>query len=367
MYDYLVIGAGATGMCFVDVILRNSEKTVILVDKNKTPGGHWSDPYSYVKLHQNCHTYGIESISLDKEDGFSVKKHFEKALAQFKKSSNFSCLFETTIDMENIKIPYKKLVDARYLEVKRLPVKWGMETPWTIQPQQKKHVVVGGGKTGMDTCIMLLKQNIEVFWVISNDAYLLKREHIKNLGNIPKSVFCSKIINYFIQKVLNPTFALSLDNRIFSLTDNPTRHRCAIIKNSELELIKKVSFVREGYVTKRFNNTLVFSNGKEIDFGDAIFIDCVQNGLPDKLPTPIFQKNKIVLQPIVTCQTCFSATTIAKIELSGIKIDLIPIKHPKTVEDGVYGYSESMINLASLYNCEIKKDILNSRLNQYLY
>ena len=63
-YDYLVVGAGVTGLCFVDVILRYTNKTVLLIDKNHEPGGHWTDYYPYVKLHQNSSTYGVESIPL---------------------------------------------------------------------------------------------------------------------------------------------------------------------------------------------------------------------------------------------------------------------------------------------------------------
>ena len=34
MYDYLVVGAGLSGMSFTDVILRYTNKSVMLVDNN---------------------------------------------------------------------------------------------------------------------------------------------------------------------------------------------------------------------------------------------------------------------------------------------------------------------------------------------
>ena len=51
--DYLVIGAGATGIAFVDELIHGDQDVkVILVDKRAKPGGHWTDAYDFVKLHQ---------------------------------------------------------------------------------------------------------------------------------------------------------------------------------------------------------------------------------------------------------------------------------------------------------------------------
>ncbi|MEE4283180.1 MAG: NAD(P)-binding protein, partial [Pseudomonadales bacterium] len=45
--DYLVVGAGAMGMAFVDVILNETNATVLMVDKYHQPGGHWNVAYPY--------------------------------------------------------------------------------------------------------------------------------------------------------------------------------------------------------------------------------------------------------------------------------------------------------------------------------
>ena len=50
--DYLIVGAGAMGMAFADIILSESDKTVLIVDMHHKPGGHWNDAYPYVTLHQ---------------------------------------------------------------------------------------------------------------------------------------------------------------------------------------------------------------------------------------------------------------------------------------------------------------------------
>ena len=51
--DYLVVGAGATAMAFVDTLLSEFESQVVMVDRNHRPGGHWNHAYSFVGLHCN--------------------------------------------------------------------------------------------------------------------------------------------------------------------------------------------------------------------------------------------------------------------------------------------------------------------------
>ena len=43
--DYLVIGAGAMGMAFVDTLLSETDATVAIVDRYSQPGGHWTVAY----------------------------------------------------------------------------------------------------------------------------------------------------------------------------------------------------------------------------------------------------------------------------------------------------------------------------------
>ena len=42
--DYLVIGAGASGLAFADTLLQQSDAHITLVDKHAQPGGHWTTP-----------------------------------------------------------------------------------------------------------------------------------------------------------------------------------------------------------------------------------------------------------------------------------------------------------------------------------
>jgi glycine/D-amino acid oxidase-like deaminating enzyme len=63
--DYLVIGAGATGMAFADALIADSDASVVLADRRHAPGGHWNNAYPFVRLHQPSTFYGVNSLSLD--------------------------------------------------------------------------------------------------------------------------------------------------------------------------------------------------------------------------------------------------------------------------------------------------------------
>ena len=62
--DYLVVGAGAMGMAFTDVLVTETDATVVMVDRRHRPGGHWNDAYPFVRLHQPSSFYGVNSLPL---------------------------------------------------------------------------------------------------------------------------------------------------------------------------------------------------------------------------------------------------------------------------------------------------------------
>ena len=74
--DYLVVGAGAMGMAFIDTLVTETSANsatsatsaagarVVLVDRNHQPGGHWTMAYPFVRLHQPSAFYGANSRDL---------------------------------------------------------------------------------------------------------------------------------------------------------------------------------------------------------------------------------------------------------------------------------------------------------------
>src|SRR4051794_15450650 len=62
--DYLVVGAGASGMAFTDALIDHAAARVALVDRREGPGGHWREAYPFVRLHQSSTFYGVASTLL---------------------------------------------------------------------------------------------------------------------------------------------------------------------------------------------------------------------------------------------------------------------------------------------------------------
>ena len=63
--DYLIVGAGATSLAFLDELVHGStDLEVVVCDRRAQPGGHWTDAYDFVTLHQPAALYGVNSRPL---------------------------------------------------------------------------------------------------------------------------------------------------------------------------------------------------------------------------------------------------------------------------------------------------------------
>lgn len=86
---YLVLGAGATGMAFVDSLLTewekssSKDKTIVMVDAHDKPGGHWNDAYPFVTLHQPSRYYGVNSKTLEKDPSNELEVSTKDEILQY--------------------------------------------------------------------------------------------------------------------------------------------------------------------------------------------------------------------------------------------------------------------------------------------
>src|SRR5680860_84198 len=95
--DYLIVGAGTSGLAFADALIAESDAEVTVVDRRPAPGGHWLDAYPFVRLHTPSAYYGVDSLPLgedridqtgenagfyERATGAEVRDHFEKAASR---------------------------------------------------------------------------------------------------------------------------------------------------------------------------------------------------------------------------------------------------------------------------------------------
>ena len=144
--DYLVVGAGATGLAFVDALAAAADVEVTLVDRQPAPGGHWLHAYPFLRLHTPSAYYGVNSLALgvdridqagenagyyERATGSEVREYFAEAAARLAQTGRVRLLTGhehlgggsngehvkdlSTGELHDV-VVRRKIVDARYLE-----------------------------------------------------------------------------------------------------------------------------------------------------------------------------------------------------------------------------------------------------------
>lgn len=377
--DYLVIGAGAMGMAFTDVLMTETDATVILVDKHHQPGGHWNDAYPFVRLHQPSAFYGVNSKKLGSDtvdaSGWNkglfelatnseVVAYFDQVLnQQFIASGRVQYFpmceyqgdkqFSSLVSDAEYEVEAKTVVDATYMKVTvpsmREPdyeVAEGVSClPLNALPsvagQFQHYTVIGAGKTGMDACLFLLKNAVNpdrISWVMPRDSWLLDRAKIQPRG------FSGEAVEGILQQIEAIAAAESVEDLFAKVHEagqllrfddgvKPTMYRCATVTTLELDQLQKIrQVIRMGRVKSIQKDRLVLDEGEQACNDDTLYVDCTADGLERRPIEPVFADGRITLQSVRTCQQVFSAAFIGYVEANyngAVKNELCtPVPHP---------------------------------------
>jgi hypothetical protein len=220
-----VIGAGATAMAFVDTLVGETSASVVVVDRNHQPGGHWTTAYPFVRLHQPSAYYGVNSRPLgsDSIDGAGLNKGFYELAGGAEVCAYFDAVMQQqllptgrvayfpmseysgdgrirTLGGDDIQVAARRLVDTTFVGITvpsmRRPsydVAPGVDCiPPNDLPRYEardRYIVVGAGKTAMDTCLWLLHHGIApelLTWIKPRDSWLLNRANVQPGRSSPK-------------------------------------------------------------------------------------------------------------------------------------------------------------------------------------
>jgi hypothetical protein len=378
--DYLVIGAGAMGMAFVDTLITETDATVALVDRNDQPGGHWISAYPYVRLHQPSAYYGVNSRQLGSDSidtsgwnegyyelagGSEVCAYYEAVMRQHLLPSGRVSYFPMseylgdnrfrTLAGQDYRVEVRRrVVDATYLSVVAPSMR---PPPYEVapgvacippnglprQPVHDRYVIVGGGKTSMDACVWLLRHGISpgrMTWIKPRDSWLLDRASVQ-----PGPLFARRVLADFSAQSRAVKAAESVDDLFDRLNERgcllrideavrPSMYRCAIVSQGELRRLRLIEdVVRMGHVVALEPGRIVLDDGAiEVD-PSALHVDCTGDGIGTREATPVFAADRITLQSVRTCQPTFSAAVTARIEAMDVddatKNDYCrPVPHP---------------------------------------
>lgn len=399
--DYLIVGAGAMGMAFSDTILKESGASILIIDKQDRPGGHWNNSYPFVRLHQPSSFYGVNSRKLGNDtidavgwneglfelaSGSEVVTYFDQVMQQqFLPTGRVQYFpmceylqdnqFKSLITGQTFSVSVgKKTVDATYMNVTvpsmRKPdyeVAASVRcVPLNELPKQhltddlfEEYTVIGAGKTGMDACLWLLKNKVSpqaIRWIMPRDSWMFDRKNIQ-----PGAEFFDDAVTNIADQAEAIGKASSLDDmferlhecgHLLRFTDDvkPTMWRCATVTKLELEQLRKISnIVRMGRV-RSINDTKIHLDDGDIKITQRnLFVDCSADGLERRPAVPVFNGDQLTLQTVRTCQQVFSAAFISHVELAytdeNEKNDLCQVvPHPDSDTDFVRASLQNNLN-----------------------
>ena len=361
--DYLVIGAGAMGLAFADTVAAESDATVMLVDRADTPGGHWNTAYPFVRLHQPAAYYGVNSrdlgtgrldVSGDNAGLYElagldeIRAYYDAVMrdltatgrvTHFPGSEYHGDLTFTAASGDHISVDVaRRVVDTTHSNV----VVPSMREPTFISdpavecvppnalpqhaPGHDRYVVIGAGKTGMDSCLWLLRNGIgpeRVTWIAPRDSWLLDRANIQ-----PGPEFADRVKAAFAARLQAIAGAESVDDLFVRLEEagsllrlhsdvEPTMYRCATITQAEAAQLRRITdVVRMGRVCEIGTGGALLDTGELAVGPSTLWVDCAAEGLGSEPPSPIFTSDTVTPQCVRACQQVFSAAFVAHAEVT---------------------------------------------------
>ncbi|MBC6466502.1 NAD(P)/FAD-dependent oxidoreductase [Actinomadura alba] len=386
--DYLVIGAGATAMAFVDTLLTESDATVVLVDRYHQPGGHWTVAYPYVRLHQPSAMYGVNSRPLGNDtidqtgwnaglyelaSASEICSYFDQVMRQtFLPSGRVSYFpmaeydgdgrFHLTTSGDKYRVVVRrKIVDTTYqgvtvpaMQPPEFPISTGVpvvppnELPAIRQPFDR-YVIVGAGKTGIDACLWLLEQGVapaDLTWIMPRAPWLIDRATVQPIPlrraeDIARDYAAKHEAIMRAESIPDLFDRLNAVGAVLSIFphERPTAFRCATVSPAELEQLRKIEHVVRLGRVKRITETGIELDGGAIPTSRRVLhVDCTADAARQLPIVPIFRDGLITLQSVRVCQPVFSAALIAYVEATypnnDVKNELCPVTpNPRTEKD----------------------------------
>lgn len=360
--DYLVVGAGAAGMAFTDALLTHSDATVTIVDRRHAPGGHWLDAYPFVRLHQPSVFYGVESVPLGQDAidetgtnaGFyelagadELRSYYERVMHRHFLPTGrvryFPCFdyvgehrFVSRLTGASLHARVRrKLVDTTYLEgafPATSPPPFALaEGVRCLSPtalarsgvSPERIVVIGGGKTALDTCVWLLECGVPatmIRWIRPREAWWVNRRFQQPHTLLPDFLQGTAIqIEAMAEAASTDELFRRLDSEgVFLRIDAnvaPTMFRGAIVSESELRLLRRVEdIVRMGHVQRIERGEIVLDEGRIPTNERTVHVHCAARGLARPAHRPIFEAGRVTIQPFSWGFTCYQFAMLGVIE-----------------------------------------------------
>lgn len=360
--DYLIVGAGAAGMAFADILLTHTDANITIVDRRHTPGGHWVEAYPFVRLHQPSAFYGVESTPLGQDvrdehgsnagfyelaSGDEIRAYYEHVMhrvflptgrVRYLPSCDYlgagsvrSRLSSKTFEVA----ASRKVIDTTYLEGSfpgstPPPYEIADGVRWvpaggiaTVAEVPDSYTIIGAGKTALDTCVWLIEQRVDpdsIRWIKPREAWWINRRFQQPHDLLPDAYrsFATQLEAIAGASSLKDLFARLEEEGYFLRVDpdvEATMFRGAIVSEGELELLRSIkNVVRLGHVQLIESDQIVLEGGTIPTGPDTLHVHCASRGLSWRRPRPIFEPGLLTVQPFIWAFSCFEFSLLAVIE-----------------------------------------------------
>ena len=363
--DYLVVGAGAPGLAFVDTLVAGADVEVTLIDREPAVGGHWLHAYPFVRLHTPSAYYGVNSLALgedridqsgenagyyERATGSEIREYFAAAAARLVRTGRVRLLTrhehlgtgsngEQLRDLNTGKlhevVVRRRVVDAHYLEAsipathaRSFEVAPGARViPVNDLPaatgSASCYAVLGSGKTAADACMWLLDNEVDpdrICWVRPRDAWFYDRGHfqpLEQVGAIMEGISLDAEAGAEAADVEDLSERLEASGRLVRIdpSSRATMYRGTMLSARELEAVRQIrDVVRLGRVRRVEVGRLVLEHGQTDTDKDAVHVDCTAVGLKNAPGTPIFEPGRIILQQVRHLSPSFNAALVGFVE-----------------------------------------------------
>jgi NAD(P)-binding Rossmann-like domain len=360
--DYLIIGAGASGLAFADTLLAQADDVeVTLIDRRPVPGGHWQHAYPFVRLHSPSAYYGVDSVPLGRDridqagenagfyeraTGEEVRAYFADVASRLTATGRAKFLTEhehvegdqvrdlRTGALREIGVR-RKVVDARYLEAsvpathtRPFAVAAGARVVAVndlpaVADSAASFTVLGAGKTAVDACTWLLDNGVSpdrIRWVRPRDAWFDDRAHFQPLelvGNIIEGISLDAEAGAQATDLGDLFDRLEASGRLVRIdpASPAAMYRGTMLSARELAGLRRIEdVVRLGRVRRIEADRIVFEQGDAPTGPEVVHVDCAAYGLRNAPATPVFQAGRIVLQQVRHNSPSFNAALIGFVE-----------------------------------------------------
>ena len=340
--DYLVVGAGALGMAFVDSLIEHSDADVVMVDRRHRPGGHWLDSYPFVQLHQPSRFYGVESTPLgqdriesdgmdtgfyERASGAEICGYYDEIMRhRFLASGKVRFFpmcdylddrrFRSRVTAEVTDVTVRgRVVDATYM-ASRVPAT--DPAPFDVADEARcvpvgelarldepaaGYVIIGGGKTGSDAIGWLLDRGTDpddITWIRPRDSWILNRAFFqpgqpRTFEGVVlqlEAIDASYTLEAVFERLEDAGEMLRTDRAVV-----PTMMKGGTASVWEVGQLRRIeNVVRLGHVERIERDRIVLEEGSIPTTPDHLHVHCAAAGLSDNPPRPIFGDDTITLQ-----------------------------------------------------------------------